>query len=93
MAASIAGDGPAGGTVPALPSSAALVVAAVLAPVAVARSEAGVSPLARVDVVGAGPIAWERVAVRSRPSRSAPVVASSPSSVPTSGCATFSRSG
>jgi lipoprotein-anchoring transpeptidase ErfK/SrfK len=63
------------GTVPRIAFFAALVVAAVLTPVAVARSEASVSPLARVHVVGAGPIAWERVAVRSRPSRSAPVVA------------------
>ena len=31
-------------------------------------------PLAQLDVVGAGPIAWERVAVRARPSFDAPVV-------------------
>ena len=34
----------------------------------------GLKPLAQLDVVGAGPIAWEHVAVRARPSLDAPVL-------------------
>jgi lipoprotein-anchoring transpeptidase ErfK/SrfK len=52
----------------------AAALAATLAPGALARSDAGVAPLARVQVIGSGPLSWERVAVRSRPSLDAPVV-------------------
>jgi lipoprotein-anchoring transpeptidase ErfK/SrfK len=57
---------------------AALLVAAVLAPGAGAGggvATTGLRPVARVQVVGAGRIAWERVAVRARPSRDARLVA------------------
>jgi lipoprotein-anchoring transpeptidase ErfK/SrfK len=37
-------------------------------------AEAALKPAARLTVVGAGPISWERVAVRTRPSLDAPVV-------------------
>jgi lipoprotein-anchoring transpeptidase ErfK/SrfK len=56
----------------------AVVIAAVLAPLAGAGGAGGkapLSPLASVSVVGSGPLAWGRVAVRSAPSREARVVA------------------
>ena len=56
----------------------AAVVAAVLAPLAGASADGGkapLSPLARVSVVGSGPLAWGKVAVRNAPSRDAGVVA------------------
>ena len=56
----------------------AVVVAAVLAPLAGAGGTGGkapLSPLASVSVVGSGPLAWGKVAVRSAPSRDARVVA------------------
>jgi lipoprotein-anchoring transpeptidase ErfK/SrfK len=56
----------------------AVLAAAVLAPGAGAGGgglAAGLRPAARVQVVGAGPISWARVAVRARPSRDARVVA------------------
>jgi lipoprotein-anchoring transpeptidase ErfK/SrfK len=56
----------------------ATLVAAGLAPAAGAvggGAVAGLRPAARVQVVGAGPISWERVAVRARPTRGAPVIA------------------
>jgi lipoprotein-anchoring transpeptidase ErfK/SrfK len=67
---------PLSGTLPRVALLAALAAAA-LAPAAAGRVDGGATalkPAARVEVVGSGPIAWERVAVRSRPSRDAPVV-------------------
>ena len=55
----------------------ALLLAAALAPVAgggTAGGKAPLSALASVRVVGSGPIAWGKVAVRSAPSRNAKVV-------------------
>jgi lipoprotein-anchoring transpeptidase ErfK/SrfK len=55
----------------------ALVLAAVLVPAAGAGTAGGKAPLsalASVRVVGSGPIAWGKVAVRSAPSRNAKVV-------------------
>jgi lipoprotein-anchoring transpeptidase ErfK/SrfK len=43
-------------------------------PVASATGQAGVSPLARLEVVGSGPLTWAKVAVRTAPSRSARIV-------------------
>jgi lipoprotein-anchoring transpeptidase ErfK/SrfK len=43
-------------------------------PAAGAAGQAGVSPLARVEVVGSGPLTWARVGVRAAPSRSARVL-------------------
>ena len=43
-------------------------------PAAGAGNEAGVSPLASVDVVGSGPLNWRSVAVRATPDRSARVI-------------------
>ncbi len=56
----------------------AVVLAVVLAPLAGAGGAGGkapLSPLASVSVVGSGPLAWGKVAVRSAPSRDARVVA------------------
>ena len=61
-----------------LASLAALLVAAALAPAAGAGDASGRAPLsalASVSVVGSGPIAWAKVAVRSAPDRDASVVA------------------
>jgi lipoprotein-anchoring transpeptidase ErfK/SrfK len=58
-----------------------VLLASVAVPVAGARdaargtSDTPLSPLARVSIVGSGPIAWGNVAVRSAPRRSASVVA------------------
>ena len=58
-----------------------VLVALLAAPSALARDAAGgehsahLTPLARVSVVGSGPIAWANVAVRSAPRRDAAVVA------------------
>ena len=58
-----------------------VLVALLAAPAALARDAAGgeraahLTPLARVSVVGSGPIAWANVAVRSAPRRDAAVVA------------------
>ena len=58
-----------------------VLVALLAAPAALARDGAGgdraahLAPLARVSVVGSGPIAWANVAVRSAPRRDAAVVA------------------
>jgi lipoprotein-anchoring transpeptidase ErfK/SrfK len=56
---------------------AALLAAATVAPLAGAGGAGGkapLSPLASVSVVGSGPLAWAKVAVRSAPSRDARVV-------------------
>jgi lipoprotein-anchoring transpeptidase ErfK/SrfK len=71
------GTVPHSGTVPRVALLAVIVLTAVLAPAAGAgggTAATSLRPLARVEVVGAGPIAWERVAVRARPSREAGVV-------------------
>jgi lipoprotein-anchoring transpeptidase ErfK/SrfK len=47
------------------------VCAAVAGPAAYGGEKTPLSPLASVDVVGAGPLAWQSVAVRSAPRRSA----------------------
>jgi lipoprotein-anchoring transpeptidase ErfK/SrfK len=49
-------------------------LAALVAPLAQAGGKAPLAPLASVRVFGSGPIAWEKVAVRSAPSRTAGVV-------------------
>ena len=49
-------------------------VAAAAGPVAYGGEKAPLSPLASIDVVGSGPIAWKSVAVRRAPSRSARVI-------------------
>jgi lipoprotein-anchoring transpeptidase ErfK/SrfK len=43
-------------------------------PSGVAAPRTSASPAAAVDVVGSGPVSWGRVAVRTAPSRSAPVI-------------------
>ena len=48
--------------------------AAVAGPAAYGGEKAPLSPLASVDVVGAGPLTWHSVAVRRAPSRSARVI-------------------
>lgn len=48
--------------------------AAVAGPAAYGGEKAPLSPLARVDVAGSGPVVWRTVAVRRAPSRSARVV-------------------
>jgi lipoprotein-anchoring transpeptidase ErfK/SrfK len=48
--------------------------AAVAGPAAYGGEKAPLSPLASIDVVGSGPLAWQSVAVRSRPDRSARVI-------------------
>jgi lipoprotein-anchoring transpeptidase ErfK/SrfK len=52
----------------------AALVAAVGGPVAHGGGETPLSPLASVDVVGSGPLAWSSVAVRRFPDRSARVI-------------------
>jgi hypothetical protein len=52
----------------------ALLLLALVAPAAWARSEAPLTPLASIKVVGSGPLLWNHVAVHSAPSRSASVV-------------------
>jgi lipoprotein-anchoring transpeptidase ErfK/SrfK len=49
--------------------------AAVVGPAAQGGEKAPLSPLASIDVVGSGPIAWRSVAVRRAPDRSARVIA------------------
>jgi lipoprotein-anchoring transpeptidase ErfK/SrfK len=49
-------------------------VAAVAGPAAYGGEKTPLSPLASVDVVGSGPLAWSSVAVRRSPARSAPVL-------------------
>ncbi len=53
---------------------AALAVAVPVAPGAPGGSTTTLRPLARISVVGSGPIEWPRVAARTRPSLDAPVV-------------------
>jgi lipoprotein-anchoring transpeptidase ErfK/SrfK len=54
---------------------AAVLLSSLVALVAVpAAGAADVSPLASVDVLGSGPLTWKRVAVRTGPSRSTPIV-------------------
>jgi lipoprotein-anchoring transpeptidase ErfK/SrfK len=48
--------------------------AAVAGPSAYGGEKAPLSPLASIQVVGSGPLAWQSVAVRSRPDRSARVI-------------------
>jgi lipoprotein-anchoring transpeptidase ErfK/SrfK len=50
------------------------VCAAVAGPAAYGGEKTPLSPLASVDVVGSGPLAWRSVAVRSAPRRSARVI-------------------
>ena len=54
----------------------AAVCAAVAGPAAYGGAKTPLSPLASVDVVGSGPLAWGSVAVRSKPDRSARVITS-----------------
>ncbi len=49
-------------------------LAAVAGSPALAGGQAPIAPLANVDVVGSGPLAWGSVAVRRAPSRTAPVI-------------------